>query len=154
MQLEGFGSFLRDGDKTSLEAIKLLTATAGLRANTKGDFRSMSNENAKLILAVRYKVPESILDKLDRRKIMTLLQKKSREALSEGATSTSALSYARITGPRKGFARKQYMKCISKRMKAVLVMLRGAKRTRGQGGGHGAPARAGGHGAGGGGGGG
>eukprot|EP01083_Nonionella_stella_P182205 654921_1 len=134
MRLNGYGNpfkdsegfdYLRDRDKTSSEAIKLMVASAGSRANTKADFRRMPQPKAIQILKQRYLVPDAVLGKLDRRKIIELLQKKSREALSAGSQNKIALRYARLTGSRKTFARNQYLKKIGRLMKQHLVMLRG-----------------------------
>jgi len=134
MQLNGYGNpfkdgegfnYLRDKEKTSGEAIKLMVQTAGSRANTKADFRRMPIAKARAILQQRYFVPDGVLEKLDRRKIMELLQKKSRDAVSAGSQNKTALRYARLTGSRKTFARNQYLKKIKKLMSKHLYMLRG-----------------------------
>merc|ERR1712228_31917 len=111
-------------------AIKLMVASAGNRANTKADFRRMPLPKALQILKQRYLVPDAVLEKLDRRKIMELLQKKSREALSAGSQNKTALRYARLTGSRKVFAKNEYMKKIKKLMKQHLIMLRGQSRLK------------------------
>ena len=134
MQLRGFGNpfkdgegfdFLRDRNKSSQEAVKAMTRNQGSRAGSKADFRTMTNEKMKLILQHRWGVPEGILEKLDRRKLQTLLQKKSSDAMAAGSKRLGVERYARITGSRKQFSRRQYTKKLKKLMKAHLAMLRG-----------------------------
>merc|ERR1712176_1112770 len=112
MQLSGYGNPFKDGqgfnylhnkDKASSEAIKLMVASAGNRANTKADFRRMAPAKVVAILKQKYGVTDAVLEKLDRRKKMLLLQKKSRDAVSAGSQNKIALRYARLTGSRKVF---------------------------------------------------
>jgi len=116
---------LHNKDKASSEAIKLMVASAGNRANTKADFRRMAPAKVIAILKQKYGVTDAVLEKLDRRKKMLLLQKKSRDAVSAGSQNKIALRYARLTGSRKVFAKNEYMKKIKKMMKQHLLMLRG-----------------------------